>query len=237
MEETPRSYQSILDTVQEQGPVLRNFHVYCTGRTNAVHHYIVQKVKDLGQTEVMSSEDCDYLLVFCPITSRVGTDISEAMDQVNQRDGYGSKPIILVVMHHTFDPEHVVAESGRHVENTNVLLTVDTLFYGDKLLNCKRNEIALDEIKKSLAPSEPNWSQPLTNGVKKYRKYVIAALCTLCLVIVIIVLALTSHRKSQDDSGMHDETGWKPDKSSSQCIHCNMHMTSMYVFSLYIVFT
>ncbi|XP_047430097.1 uncharacterized protein LOC124999288 isoform X2 [Mugil cephalus] len=147
-----------------QRSVLRNFHIYCTGRTNGAHQFIVQKIKNLGQTEVMPFEDCDYLLVFCPITSRVGTDISEAMDRVSQ--GYGNKPIILVVMHHTFDPEHVVAESGRHVENTNVLLTVDTLFYEDKLLNCKRNEIALDEIKKSL-PLEHYWTQTLTNWWNK----------------------------------------------------------------------
>ncbi|XP_047430108.1 uncharacterized protein LOC124999297 [Mugil cephalus] len=197
----------------EQVLVLRKFHVYCTGRTNGAHQSIVQKLKDLGQTEVMPSEDCDYLLVFCPITSRVGTDISEAMDQVNQH--YGDKPIILVVMHHTFDPEHVVAESGRHVENTNVLLTVDTLFHEDKLLNCNRNDISWYDIRKSLPVSEPNWSQPLTNGVKKNLKYIIAALCILCLVIAIIVWAFTSHRKSQDASGMHNETRWKQDKSLS----------------------
>lgn len=52
----------------------------------------------------------------------------------------GSKPVILVVMHHTFNPHSVVSESKRQVNNPNVHLTVDCLFYEDKLLNCKLND-------------------------------------------------------------------------------------------------
>ena len=53
-------------------------------------------------------------------------------------------------MHHTFSPDHVVAGSRRQVTNPNVCLTVDCLFYKDKLLNSYRNDIAWYEIQKAL---------------------------------------------------------------------------------------
>ncbi len=53
-------------------------------------------------------------------------------------------------MHHTFDPDHVVAESRRLVEKPNIRLTVDCLFYEDKLLNCERNDIAWFDILKCI---------------------------------------------------------------------------------------
>lgn len=58
------------------------------------------------------------------------------------------KPVILVVLHHTFDPEAVVSDSSKFVERKNTL-TVDCLFYEDKgLLECKRNDKA---YKKAIA--------------------------------------------------------------------------------------
>lgn len=52
------------------------------GKTNGAHHDFVEKLRDVGHTEVNSPEQCDYLVVFCPIVSRVGTDIKEALDKI-----------------------------------------------------------------------------------------------------------------------------------------------------------
>ena len=60
------------------------------------------------------------------------------------------KPTILVVLHHTFNPNHVIAGSRRQVDKLNVRLTVDCLFYEGKLLKCNRNDIAWYEIQKAL---------------------------------------------------------------------------------------
>ncbi|KAL3979428.1 thrombospondin 2/3/4/5 [Sarotherodon galilaeus] len=111
------------------------FHVWLAGTTNEAHYPIIEMLKRIGQTQVNSPEECDYLLVFCPIVSRVGTDIEEALNNLPC-----SKPVILVVMHHTFNPHSVVSESKRQVNNPNVHLTVDCLFYEGKLLNCKLND-------------------------------------------------------------------------------------------------
>ncbi|KAA8582883.1 hypothetical protein FQN60_015429, partial [Etheostoma spectabile] len=119
----------------------KHFYVHLAGETKGAHHTFVEKLKDVGHTEVQSPGESDYLSVFCPISSRVGTDINEALDHI---------PAILVVMHHTFDPDHVVAPSRRQVDNPSVLLTVDCLFYERKLLECNRNDIAWHDVQKCL---------------------------------------------------------------------------------------
>ncbi|XP_013121654.1 uncharacterized protein LOC100703668 isoform X3 [Oreochromis niloticus] len=136
-----RDYQRLLDQEEVEQVSWETFHVWLTGRTNEAHYPIIEMLKRIGQTQVNSPEECDYLLVFCPIVSRVGTDIEEALNNLPC-----SKPVILVVMHHTFNPHSVVSESKRQVNNPNVHLTVDCLFYEDKLLNCKLN----DNIEKTL---------------------------------------------------------------------------------------
>ncbi|XP_044024965.1 uncharacterized protein LOC122863020 isoform X3 [Siniperca chuatsi] len=142
-----RQYQSIQD-MDQAAVSWKKFFVILVGKTNGAHLSFVAKLKGAGQTEVSSPEVSDYVLVFCPITSRVGTDISETLDNFPV-----GKPAILVVMHHTFNSDHVVAESRRLVNNPNVHLTVDCLFYEGRLLKCNRNDIALFDIKKFLGVS------------------------------------------------------------------------------------
>lgn len=65
-------------------------------------------------------------------------------------ESLGNKPVILVVLHHTFDPEAVVSDSSKFVKRDNTL-TVDCLFYEDKgLLECKRNNEAVKQAEKWL---------------------------------------------------------------------------------------
>lgn len=49
------------------------------GKTNEAHQDYVAKLKGIGQIEVYIPEESDYVVVFCPIVSRVGTDIGEAL--------------------------------------------------------------------------------------------------------------------------------------------------------------
>uniref|UniRef100_A0A7N6C0J7 Uncharacterized protein n=1 Tax=Anabas testudineus TaxID=64144 RepID=A0A7N6C0J7_ANATE len=134
------------EVTHEQTPASWNkFFVFLAGNTNGAHHDLVEKLKAVGHTEVNSLDECDYVLVFCPVASRVGTDVKEALDKTP-----AGKPVILVVMHHTFDPDRVLAESRRIVTDPNVLLTVDCLFYDQHILKCSRNETGWCEVKKSL---------------------------------------------------------------------------------------
>lgn len=60
------------------------------------------------------------------------------------------KRAILVVMHHTYNPQHVVAKSRSQVNNSNVHLTVDCLFYEDQLLDCDLNNTMWNDIRRTL---------------------------------------------------------------------------------------
>lgn len=84
-------------------------------------------------------------LVFFSVVSRTGTDIDAALSKITHR-----KPVILVVLHHTFDPEAVVSNSSTFVKRPDTF-AVDCLFYEDKgLLKCKRNDKACEEAIKWL---------------------------------------------------------------------------------------
>ncbi|KAM4522657.1 uncharacterized protein PAE49_002287 isoform 2-T2 [Odontesthes bonariensis] len=142
--EMPQNYQSVADMAGRNGS-WKKFLIILAGTTNGAHQPIVDNLRAAGQFEVKNVLDADYLLVFCPIASRVGTDISEALKQIHD-----DKPTILVVMHHTFNQNTIVAESKRQVTNPNVCLTVDCLFFERKLLNCPLNDISRGEIEKCL---------------------------------------------------------------------------------------
>ncbi|MCJ8750461.1 hypothetical protein PDJAM_G00266770, partial [Pangasius djambal] len=66
----------------------------------------------------------------------------------------GNKPAVLVVLHHTSDPELIVPDSSRAVNRENVI-TVDCLFHEDQgLLQCSRNNEALAKVKNWLIPED-----------------------------------------------------------------------------------
>ncbi|TWW54630.1 hypothetical protein D4764_0116410 [Takifugu flavidus] len=121
------------------------FFVYVASETKNAHMEWVSKMKRVGHTEVNIQEDADYNLVFCPVKSRIKTDIDEALEGLPD-----NKAVILVVMHHTFDPDLVIVESRLQELPRNVRLTVDSLFYQGRLLRCNRNDIAWNQIQKSL---------------------------------------------------------------------------------------
>nr|XP_033504115.1 uncharacterized protein si:ch211-245h14.1 isoform X1 [Epinephelus lanceolatus] len=187
MQETfPTNYQSIPDMTQTETTVMRKkFFVHLAGKTNNAHQELVESLKSAGQVEVSILEDSDYLLVFCPIASRVGTDISEALENMP-----GGKNAILVVMHHTFNPNYVVAPSNRQVTNPKVFLTVDCLFYEGKLLQSDLNEIALHEIMKSLGICYSPHSSWGASFVKMWNCWTWAGVGAVTTVVVVVVFTV-----------------------------------------------
>ncbi|KAG5277069.1 hypothetical protein AALO_G00113210 [Alosa alosa] len=70
-----------------------------------------------------TNSDCDVILAYCPIVSRVGTDIEAALGKIP-----GGKPTVLVVLHHTFDQDFIVPDTRRFV-NRHDMITVNCLFH------------------------------------------------------------------------------------------------------------
>ncbi|KAG7460926.1 hypothetical protein MATL_G00204130 [Megalops atlanticus] len=118
--------------------------VLLTGPTLNSHRTIVNHLQaKVWLTEVQTMLECAVVLAFCPISSRAGTDIDAALQKIPVY-----KPAILVVMHHTFDPNHIVPD--RHVSRPDVVI-VDCLFHEEEgLLMCPFNDAAKDKLLKEV---------------------------------------------------------------------------------------
>ncbi|XP_071375521.1 uncharacterized protein [Centroberyx affinis] len=127
---------------------MEKFYTIVTGNTLESHKKFVQQLIKGGATEVDSPDKSHVTIVFCPIVSRVETDINAALSPINIS---GFNPVILVVMHHTFDPNFTVPNSSRVVNTSSVVLVVDCLFYESRgLLDCQRNKDAVSEVLKKM---------------------------------------------------------------------------------------
>ncbi|XP_076866970.1 uncharacterized protein LOC143518391 isoform X2 [Brachyhypopomus gauderio] len=115
------------------------------GKTFGSHERFLQMLHEQTPDlqEVSTVEECDVILLFCPIVSSAETDIEAALKLITETV---SKPAVLVVFHHTFDPDRIVPDSSRSVTRKNTT-TVDCLFYEDQgLLQCTRNTEAVRRV-------------------------------------------------------------------------------------------
>ncbi|XP_076011006.1 uncharacterized protein LOC143004052 isoform X2 [Genypterus blacodes] len=155
-----RDYQMSVAMEGSGAPVpMKKFLVFLSGKTLGAHQRFVGWLEAAGQTQVNSDADCDYVLVFCPVASRVGTDVNDALDRAP-----AGKPLILVVMHYT-NQDRIVGDSRRQVNDQRVLLTVDCLFHDHGLLDCERNDSAITEVHNLLGGS-PKFGE--LDGIKGY---------------------------------------------------------------------
>lgn len=133
-----------------------------------------------GWMETRSVEDCDVILVFCPIVSRAGTDIDAALNELNTCSAF--KQAIFIVSHQTFDPEKVIPDSSGYVTRRNTL-TVDCLFNEDDgLLKCKINDVALTKVVRLFKAQKPNTS----DGKKQYIAIVLGSVIIFYVVCRVI---------------------------------------------------
>ncbi|XP_058239044.1 uncharacterized protein LOC131348265 isoform X1 [Hemibagrus wyckioides] len=128
--------------------------VLVTGNTLKAHEKVIEILQtqkpDLQVVEKVN--ESDYILVFCPIASRAGTDVEAALKKL--QDIAGTKPAVLVVLHHTFQTDWVVPDSNRAVKRKNSV-TVDCLFHEDLgLLHCPKNTESLERITRIIKPPE-----------------------------------------------------------------------------------
>ncbi|XP_076866995.1 uncharacterized protein LOC143518405 [Brachyhypopomus gauderio] len=124
-----------------------------SGKTLGAHEHFLQMLHEQTPDlqKVSTVEECDVILLFCPIVSSAGTDIEAALKLITEAV---SKPAVLVVLHHTFDPDRTVPNSSRSVTRENTT-TVDCLFHEDcGLLKCLKNEEALKKVVEKLKPQD-----------------------------------------------------------------------------------
>ncbi|XP_072527808.1 uncharacterized protein [Salminus brasiliensis] len=95
--------------------------------------------------EVNSMDESDVIIAFVPIASRAGTDIEAALQKIP-----ASRPVVLVVLHHTHDRNFFAPDSRLCITRSDVF-TVDCLFHEDQgLLRCERNNEVLNNVNEYL---------------------------------------------------------------------------------------
>ncbi|XP_057178662.1 uncharacterized protein LOC130547040 isoform X1 [Triplophysa rosa] len=118
----------------------------------------VHDVNALKLKKMADKDKCKFVFVYCPIVSRAGTDIEASLNKIKTE--FPKQMVILIVLHHTFNPEIIVSDSSKFVDD-KVSLTVDCLFHEDQgLLKCERNSKAVKVV-----------AQFLKSQKRKKRKY------------------------------------------------------------------
>ncbi|XP_049445555.1 uncharacterized protein LOC125896748 isoform X2 [Epinephelus fuscoguttatus] len=119
------------------------------GKTFDAHLQLMDKVKYLAQDQVLlfpSDENYQFTFVFCPISSRVASDVEAAMGDVK-----GNKPVILVLMHHTREVKYTTPMKTWR-EDVEVILHVNVFYHETVhgLLKCEQNNTAASQIRDKL---------------------------------------------------------------------------------------
>ncbi|XP_053532524.1 uncharacterized protein LOC124626423 isoform X2 [Ictalurus punctatus] len=127
-------------------PEIIRFFVMVLGNTMNSHKTFMERLTISQKLrEVNSVNNSDVIIAFVPVVSRAGTDIGAAMGKIPQ-----GKPVVLVVLHHTFDQDYIAPDSRLCVNRKDVF-AVDCLYHEDQgLLNCLRNDDAIRAVKKHL---------------------------------------------------------------------------------------
>ncbi|XP_036003456.1 uncharacterized protein LOC105919207 [Fundulus heteroclitus] len=149
------------------------YRTVISGQTFNAHNQILENLKSsphhLNLVESQNSEDCQIVFVFCPISSRTGTDVDAAMKMVTD-----DKPVILVLMHHAHEAKHVTP-MGTWDHNPKIVQHVNVFYHETTrgLLDCKENNGAIStigtELRKHGAKAEPGEYSASTGGL--YRAF------------------------------------------------------------------
>ncbi|XP_076856511.1 uncharacterized protein LOC143510735 [Brachyhypopomus gauderio] len=125
-----------------------NYSVVVIGNTKNCHKAILKRLtQSVNLREVKrTASDCDVVIAFVSIVSRAGTDIEAALQDIPD-----NRPVVLVALHHTFDPYFIAPNSSAHVRSRPNVFAVDCLFHEDLgLLTCPHNDIVLARVQHHL---------------------------------------------------------------------------------------
>ncbi|XP_041958321.1 proteoglycan 4-like isoform X2 [Alosa sapidissima] len=123
---------------------MASVYTITTGETLNTHKSFKSRLPWGSCKNVSNITDCDVILAFCPVTSRVGTDIEAALRAIPE-----GKPLALVVLHHTFDSNYTLPDTKRFMKRPGCI-TVNCLFSDDGLMRCPCNDDAVRAVAKFL---------------------------------------------------------------------------------------
>ncbi|XP_029942606.1 uncharacterized protein LOC115384474 isoform X2 [Salarias fasciatus] len=125
-----------------------------TGQTFGAHQVIISqlKIRQLRVTELTpkNQHQCESIILFCPITSRAGSDVEAAMR--NPAVAATDKRIFLVLLYHTRDVDYSTARKSCTEKFPRVLFEFHVLFHETQngLLRCEQNSQAIRELREAI---------------------------------------------------------------------------------------
>ncbi|XP_055082519.1 uncharacterized protein LOC117381165 isoform X7 [Periophthalmus magnuspinnatus] len=139
------------DQALPPAPVMKPVKVFLliTGQTYQAHQQILDKLNAQGsKVMITDAQQCDLILLFCPILSRVRSDVEAAFRKIPE-DAQG-KQVVLVQMHHTRKPEQVLNQIQWKEQFPIIIQDVQVLYHETQngLLQCPRNERALHALQR-----------------------------------------------------------------------------------------
>ncbi|MED6240634.1 hypothetical protein ATANTOWER_024714 [Ataeniobius toweri] len=152
------------EAISQKSQVTVKYKMVVSGKTFDAHLQILEQLKSSAQhlNLVESNDDCQIVFVFCPIVSRIGTDVEAAMKMV-----IGYEPVILVLMHHAHEAKHVPTMATWYC--TPNILQHFNVFYHERmrgLITCKENDVAISGIQNELIkPKHPSVGSQSDNKV------------------------------------------------------------------------
>ncbi|XP_077949821.1 uncharacterized protein LOC120807969 isoform X9 [Gasterosteus aculeatus] len=155
-------HQSSQSERRPQRAPATSYKMVVGGKTFDAHLTLMKKIKKQVQNQIQSCEDDadnhSVTFVFCPISSRVASDVEAAMSDVKD-----DKPVILVLMHHTHQVKATSTMKTWDV-HANVVLHVNVFYHETRgLLQCDENDAAVTEIQNKLLESF-NLKSSITSG-------------------------------------------------------------------------
>ncbi|KAK5622337.1 hypothetical protein CRENBAI_005078 [Crenichthys baileyi] len=122
---------------------LVKIRVVTSGKTFGAHNELLNQLEKKLVLIQGDQPRNSITMLFCPITSRVGSDVKAAMSLVSE-----DQNVILVLMHHTRDGSYSTAGTEWSGVYRNIILAVHVLFHESVpgLLTCPKNKMAVDKM-------------------------------------------------------------------------------------------
>ncbi|KAJ3607187.1 hypothetical protein NHX12_026700 [Muraenolepis orangiensis] len=143
--------QSSVTTQQTKMPTVK-FMSIVSGKTLDSEKTLLDRVRYMGNiTLVEDSSDPQLIVVFCPITSRIESNLESVM--AKRPASLCDKPILLVMMYHTHKPKAgVILMPGSVLKRWNIVLHVNVFYHETVhgLVPCDMNIQAVTEMHATL---------------------------------------------------------------------------------------
>lgn len=151
-EKNLQAFCTIIETVLDLQTPLRTVRVFClvTAKTYGADQQILEQLNSQGSkvTTTENLQQSDVIFLFCPIQSRISSDVETAVRKIT--GGAEAKPVVLILMSHTRDPDSVPNQTLWREKFPQVAHEVRVLYHQTKkgLLECDLNENTIHTLQK-----------------------------------------------------------------------------------------